>query len=91
MNDRAIKRLLAIFVVSIIAIMLFKLGLTKAYTSASKVAAENNQAATTKPAVSLEALASPASSEVIETPAASVVGEATEPDSLATSSVNEAR
>jgi len=56
MDDRTIKRLLVIFVVSIIAIVLFKVGLTKAYTSASKVTAENKQAATTKPAVSQEAL-----------------------------------
>jgi len=70
MDDRVIKRLLAIFVLSLIVLALFKAGLTNTYTSVSKATAENKQAATKKPAAPKETPSLSVGSDAIEIPAA---------------------
>lgn len=90
MDERAIKRLLIIFVASIIAIMLLKMVLTRTYATLSKVAVEKKQAAAKPPSPVQEPTPS-AALEIIEPPAASSVEEVNTAELPASSGVSEAR
>lgn len=70
MEERQIKRLLIIVVVSIAIIMLFKWMLTDTLTTMSKTAAEKKQAQTARPAPAPAEPSLPPSAAAIETSAA---------------------
>lgn len=93
MDERTIKRLLIIFVASIIAVFLIKVGLTKTYTALNKVAAEKKRAAAAKRSAPLQTPTPPhaTAAEIIEAPAEPGVNEANTLESPAASSMNEAR
>jgi hypothetical protein len=76
MDERAIKRLLVILAVSIIAIFLFKAMMTNTFVNLNKAAAEKQQAAAIPPAAQQEEIPVSDAAVVIEAPAASSVGEA---------------
>lgn len=86
MDERAIKRLLVIVAISIIAIVLFKTMMTKTIVNLNKAAAEKKQ-------VAAQQAATPASDAamIIETPAASTVGEVTTLEPSPASGVSEVR
>lgn len=90
MDERTIKRLLIILVVSIIAVVLLKMGLIRTYATLSKAAVEKKQAAA-KPSAPVQAPTFPAAAEIIEPPAASSVDQANTADLPASSGVSEAR
>jgi flagellar basal body-associated protein FliL len=73
MDERTLKRLLKILAVSLIAIFLLKMGITRTYTHLNKVAAEKKQAAAVK---SPSPQPEPAPVEGVETPASPAAGEA---------------
>jgi hypothetical protein len=90
MDERAIKRLLVIVVISIVAIMLFKTMMSNTIVNLNRVAAEKKQAA--KPfAAQEEAMPASDAANIGETPAASTTGEAATPEVPAASRVNETR
>jgi hypothetical protein len=91
MDERAIKRLLVIFAVSIIAIFIFKAMMTNSIVNLNKAAAEKQKAAA-KPSV-VQPEPPPVSDvvNVIETPAASSAGEVSTPEPVAVSAVSGAQ
>ena len=91
MDERAIKRLLVILAVSIIAIFLFKSMMTRTIGNLGRVAAEKKQAAATPPAVQQDALPASNAATVVETPAGSSVGEVSAPESSVASAVSGAQ
>jgi hypothetical protein len=91
MDERAIKRLLVILAVSIIAIFLFKAMMTRSISTLGKVAAEKQQASATSPAVQQEAPPASDSATVVGNPAASSVGEVSAPESTSASAVSGAQ
>lgn len=95
MDERAIKRLLIMVVVSIIAILVFKKILTKTAINVNKAVVEKKQAASAKPPTVQQAPSPSPAPAIIESPAASSVTEATTMDtpasSPAASSVSEVR
>lgn len=91
MNERAIKRLLIIFAVSLIAIFLVKTVISKTIINLNKVAAEKKQE-TIKPPAELQTAATSSDAAIIpETPAASTVVEAAPLEPGYSSGVSEAR
>ena len=90
MDESKLKRLLIILAVSIIAIMVIKKALTKAYTNLNNAAAIKRQAASAQPSAPQPALAPPAAATT-ESPASSSVVETTTAESPASSGVNETR
>ena len=87
MDERTIKRLLIILAISIIAIVVIKVMLTKTYTKLSDAAVAKKQAAEAAKSSTQE----PPATETIDIPAASSAGEVTTQDSPAASAVSEAR
>jgi hypothetical protein len=90
MDERAIKRLLIMLVASIIAIWLIKVMLTKSYTNLNNAAAAKKQAESAKLSTPQQPPAASAT-EIIDTPAASSVGEVTAVEISASSSLSETR
>lgn len=84
--DQRTKRLLKVLVFSLIVIALAKMGLTRTYDALSK-AAEKKQAASARAPSPQPA---PAAAEIIDTPAASAVGETATADTAA-SAADQAR
>jgi len=86
MDERVIRRLLFIFLASLVAIILFKYGMTKTYITLNKAAAEKKQAATTskpasqqapEPSINVEAAPAAVSEAApVDVPAAKINGEA---------------
>lgn len=91
MHERAIKRLLVIFAVSLVAIMLFKTMMSRTIINLSMVAAEKKQAAAKLSAEQKAATAASDAAIIIETPATSAVAEGGALESSAVSGVSEAR
>ena len=91
MDERAIKRLLKIMVVSIIAIVLLKAWLTKTYTTLNQAAAEKKPAAAINPSAPQQEPTPPVAAEAIESPATSSDGETAAVDLSASSGVSEAQ
>lgn len=89
MDERAIKRLLVMLAVSIIAILVLKTMLLKTATRVSNVAAERKHAASPNPPAELPTPAPPPVPAIPETPADPLA--VTTMDSPAASSVGEAR
>lgn len=89
MEERTIKRLLILVAACIIAIMFFKMVLTRSYTALNKAAAEKKQAATVRPAEPQPAPTPISAVEVIDTPAAASVSEAAAANLPAASGVSE--
>ena len=89
MDERALKRLLVIIAISIIAILLFKAMMSNTIVNLNRVAAEKKQAS--PPATQQEAMPVSDAAIIAETPAASAAGEAAPLDVPAASGVNEAR
>lgn len=85
--DERTKRLLKVLVFSLIVIALAKMGLTRTYDALSKAAAEKKQAASARAPSPQPA---PAAAEIIDTPAASAVGETATADTAA-SAADQAR
>lgn len=85
--DQRTKRLLKVLVFSLIVIALAKMGLTRTYDALSKAAAEKKQAASVRAPAPQPA---PAAAEIIDTPAASAVGETATADTAA-SAADQAR
>ncbi|MFZ2163661.1 MAG: hypothetical protein WAW02_15725 [Sideroxyarcus sp.] len=88
MDERAIKRLLVILAISIIAIFLFKAMMTNTFVNLNKAAAEKQQAAAIPPAAQQEEIPVSDVAVVIEAPAASSVGEAQSQEPSAQSGVS---
>jgi len=89
MDERALKRLLVIVAISIIAIMLFKAMMSNTIVNLNRAAAEKKLAA--PPAAQEEVTPVSDAVIVVETPVASAVGEITPLEVPAVSGVNEAR
>ncbi len=91
MDERAIKRLLIIFAASLIAIWVFKSMMSKTIINLNKAAAEKKQAVPQPPA-GQEAATPPSDAvAIVETPAASTVGEVTTLESPVASGVSETK
>jgi hypothetical protein len=75
MDERAIKRLLVIVAMSLIAIWLFKSMMSKTIISLNKVAVEKKQAAVRLFAERQAATSASGAAMTVEEPAASAVGE----------------
>ncbi len=91
MDERAIKRLLTIVAVSIIAILIFKSLMLKSMVDLNKVVAEKKQAAATTSAQQQDATPVSDAANAVETAAASALGEVTTLESPAASGVGEGR
>jgi hypothetical protein len=89
MDERALKRLLVIVAISIIAIMLFKTMMSNTIVNLNRAAAEKKLAS--PPATQQEAMPVSDAVIVVETPVASAVGEITPLEVPVVSGVNEAR
>jgi hypothetical protein len=89
MDERAIKRLLVIVAVSIIAIMLFKAMMSNTIVNLNRAAAEKKHASPS--AAQQEVTPVSDTAIIVETPAASAAGEAAPLDVPAASGVNETR
>jgi|GEM_PF-3806927 hypothetical protein len=89
MDESRIKRLLIILAISIIAILLIKVALTKTYSQLNNASVAKKQAAEAAKASTQEQI--PAASEIAETPAALSVGEVTTQNSPPASAVSETR
>jgi|ERR1022692_1289726 hypothetical protein len=90
MDERFIKRLLVILAVSIIAIVLIKVALTKTYTNLNNAAAIKKQAASAQPSDPQQTPTPPATA-ITDIPATSSAGETTTAELPASSSVSEVR
>jgi hypothetical protein len=77
MDERALKRLLVIVAVSIIAIFLFKTMMSKTIVNLNRAAAEKKQAVVKPPAVQQQETPASDAPTILDTPAASAVGEDT--------------
>ena len=81
MDERALKRLLIIVAVSIIAIFLFKIMMSNTIVKLNKAVAEKKQAVAKQPSGHRETPPTSDTSTIIEMSAASSVGENTMQDS----------
>jgi hypothetical protein len=88
MDERAVKRLLVILAISIIAIFLFKSMMTNTIVNLNKAAAEKQKDAARPPVVQQDALPVSDVAIVVETPAVSSVGEVSTSEPSAVSSVS---
>lgn len=91
MDERAIKHLLIIFGVSLIAIFVVKTVISRTIVNLNKVTFEKKQEAIKPPAEQQAATFVSDAAITSETPAASTVGEAPPLEPLAASDVGEAR
>ena len=91
MDERAIKRLLVILAVSIIALFLFKAMMIKSIGNLGKAAAEKKHAAAVPPVAQPEAPPACDTAIVVKTPAVSSVGEVSAPESASASAVSGAQ
>jgi hypothetical protein len=91
MDERALKRLLVIVAVSIIAIMLFKTMMSNTIINLNKAAADKKQAAATSSVTQKSAITDSEVPNIPELPAASAVGEVTTQEPAAASGVGEVR
>lgn len=87
MDERVIKRLLIIFVLSIVAIILFKMGLSETYSTLNNAGIVKKQTASTNPSAMPQPPASSVAA-ITDTHAASSVGEALEIEAPAASGVS---
>jgi hypothetical protein len=91
MDERAIKRLLVILAISIIAIFLFKKMMTNSIVNLNKAAAERQKTAAKPPVAQQEASSVSDAAIVVEPPAVSSVGEVSTPQPPAASGVSGAQ
>jgi hypothetical protein len=91
MDERAIKRLLVILAVSIIALFLFKAMMIKSIGNLGKAAAEKKHAAAVPPVAQPEAPPASDTANVVKTLAVSSVGEVSAPESASASAVSGAQ
>jgi hypothetical protein len=91
MDERAIKRLLVILAVSIIAIFLFKAMMIKSIGNLGKAAAEKKHAAAMPPVAQQEATPASDAAIVVQTPVVSSVGEVPASEPLAASGASGAQ
>ncbi len=91
MDERAIKRLLVILAISIIAIFLFKAMMTNSIVNLNKAAVEKKQAAVRPPAAQQEEPPVSGAAIVVETSAGSSVGEVSSPEPATASGVSVAQ
>ena len=91
MDERAIKRLLVILAISIIAIFLFKAMMTNSIVNLNKAAVEKKQVAVRPPAAQQEEPPVSGAAIVVETSAGSSVGEVSSPEPATASGVSVAQ
>ena len=91
MDERAIKRLLVILAISIIAIFLFKAMMTNSIANLSKAAADRQKTAAKPPVAQQEVSPVSDAAIVVEPPAVSSVGEVSTPQSPAASGASGAQ